>query len=166
MALLQGGLDSPSPLVNVNFIKLPAACSKTLQPADNAPGFRIEKELVRRTLQQKPLGTCDYDTFLETKVFKGILSGSRKTFVQFLRHAPAYLSKAFQHDHVLSGFQNPGIFPFDVERMLSRCTSWGTLSAEQQRAAITAVGRGTEVVAERGQVSDAVMQALVGTLWT
>ena len=88
-------------------------------------------------------------------------SSSRRTLSDFLYNLPRLLANAFTMQHISSGWAVAGLHPFNAEHILSRCTSWTSLTIAQHDALRKSVPALQEHAKAHGEVSDAVMQAQV-----
>lgn len=112
----------------IEFFKWAAGCSFFQQPNDQAASYMILRQRVK-TNKGNPYSVSlkyrlvdndsipPYLAFL-TDRFKGLEASSKRTFLKFFQYLPSYLSTSMQKRHLETGWQSPGVYPYDIHEML------------------------------------------------
>ena len=141
----------------IEWFKLAASCSMTSQPCDKSPSFRIMKAKARsKNGELVPDGTTKNLTYMKQfeEIVKGVDKASRRTFNKFIYYLPEYLSGAFSHDHIKSGWQSSGLYPSDPVRILQYWPNFVDLSEEKINDLLQAVKELTVIGITKGYVDD------------
>jgi hypothetical protein len=112
----------------IEVVKLAASASKIQQPCDVGPMYKVLKQALKG---DPPLADCPYRHEL-TRLLAPLESASRKTFQAFIELLPIVLNKSFTRWNVLRGWNSSGLWPFNLDVMLAKCTSWSSLGRHQQ----------------------------------
>ena len=142
----------------IELVKFAASASKTEQPCDVSPSFRILKQAVN-SKNQYP---TSFSKEMVERFLGKIPAASKRTFGKFLRKLPAVLREAFSPWHVAAGWQNSGLWPLDVTKILDRCATWKDMSRSQAAIIVASIPRWTMKVIQTGELSDSCMQSEVG----
>jgi len=153
------------PAKAIELIKFSASCSKTMQPADVSKSFMVFKSVAKKLTFSKVVDEPVYMQKVREVILSPLAAASRRTYAQFLAHAPAFLSTAFTIPIVTAGWQRAGLHPFDAEILLSQCTSWTHLKEVQSKAAIAAIPKLMGIAISRGEMTDIDLQAAVGDVF-
>lgn len=112
----------------IELVKFSASASKTQQPSDSGPMYKVLKQALRAV---PPPFTAAYNALI-AEYLKPIEAASRKLFLDFINNLPVLLDKAFTAWNVLRGWEVTGLWPFVPEKILARCTSWVGLPRHAQ----------------------------------
>jgi hypothetical protein len=156
-------IDAHPELAGWVLLKLAAACSKTQQPCDVSPLFMALKALTKGRLGVTcEGGDMNQVHWLEEVLLARIPSASRATFVNFLRQAPSLVARALDARNIAQGWQDSGVCPLDIPKVLAQCPRFDGFSHRQSKALVAAVTPLTALMRARGQLTDEQMQEAVG----
>lgn len=145
------------------LIKLAASCSKTEQPCDVSPVFMALKALSTSKLGFKfEGGDKTQADWIEKDLLAEIPAASRRTFLNFLLHAPNIIGDALRPHNIEIGWTVSGIWPFMPNVVLAQCPRIGQLNPAQTAAILAAVKPLSVLTRENGRLTDEQMQAAVG----
>jgi hypothetical protein len=144
----------------IELVKFCASASKTQQPCDVSPMYRI----IKQSLEEDQGWMCPDQHTENERALRMVPSASRATFAMFLDRLPGILSKACTKGNLRSGWALTGLWPDSAEKMLSRTGAWGAL-AERQRYTIRRSMPGlVEHAALRGEVTEDALDEVVSAM--
>lgn len=145
------------------LVKLPAACSMTQQPLDVSPCFLTAKATLTSLLNENKQGMRQPYLHRAEAALSTLLLPSRTVFLRWLSLLPNILSTAFQISHVQKGWRLTGLHPFDTCQIMSMSTAFTKISPAASTACRCAMEKLAPIMLQKGQVTDAEIQAAVGT---
>lgn len=148
----------------IDVIKFSAACSKTQQPADVSPCFRVLKQRVSMSHLHPPETMPLYYQYLQSTALAKIPAASRKTFLDFFKHSKDIIDAAFTPHNIHCGFSVAGLCPLNTPKMMSQCTTFQSLTKKEVDAAIAGAESLVPLVHEHGQLREQDIDALAGGL--
>ena len=148
--------------LNIHVIKLPAACSKTEQPADVSRCFSVLKQLGHSYHLHAPKTVPKYLHRLETSTLVPIPAASRATYLEYFRHFDVFVGAAFSEANINKGWSVAGLDPLNYLALMSQCTDWSSLSAKERGAVLAAIPKLIPLAISAGQLSTSQIQAAVG----
>ena len=121
--------------LEIELVKLAANTTSVSQPMDVMACFRTLKGILK-TLQYKSLSSWEDDPNyklnkpymvrlmkdLETKTT--LKPNQRRNLQKFLYYAPEILSKAYTTWNVKRGYESCGLYPPNIDTILSQCSAW------------------------------------------
>jgi len=146
---------------SIEVLKFAASASKIQQPCDVSPSYRALKQIVKKASSQVVAGSHSQHLAAMAPVWvkdlpdllKDIKAASRRTFVQFIAHLPAYLSKSFNVMNVRKGWSVSGLFPYNKHQIFSQCTGWKSkIDSHMARMILNAMDSMIAYVQEHGEL--------------
>ena len=146
---------------DVELLKFSAACSKTQQPCDVSPVFRVLKQIYKARSFEK---SAEEPAFMELvrQVLKPMDTKARALYSEALAALPELLLSAFSSRNIRQGWEIAGIYPFSAQTILKQSPADEDLTAAQEEALLRAVSKAAQHIHESGQVTDAQLQEAVG----
>lgn len=114
----------------IELIKLSAACSKTIQPNDKMKGFMILHQFyLSQKFKRMSLDDCQPPAFYSKvmKIIAGVPASSRRVFEKYFTTLELIVSTAFTVSNCQRGWQQTGIWPFNVRAIMANWPKWGSL---------------------------------------
>jgi hypothetical protein len=145
----------------IEIVKFAASASKFQQPCDVCPMFRSMKKSF--SMVQEGWVCPDFSREV-SQTLAMIPSASRKTFLTFLNHLPAVLSKSCTIDTIRKGWERTGLWPLNQETVLSRTAAWGRLTENQRYRIRRAMPELVEDAYYNGEVSESALSELVADI--
>lgn len=121
---------------DMGLLKLPAACSASLQANDVMAAFAILHKYLASVHFKFSSPTPAMEPSYMPKVRK-ILEGTHQeeAFLKFLEHLPNLLSVAYSRKNVIEGYEKTGLVGkrgLDMRAMFSQCPRWNKLVPREQ----------------------------------
>jgi hypothetical protein len=159
---------------NIGLFKWAAACSLVQQPNDVSRCHRILHRLFASSkylyapVKKENIKTCMLPVIAMLNSLPKLAKDSKMTFTKFFCNLHDILHDAFRPDVVRRGWEDAGIYPFDVERIMSGWNhgatqvnkSWEKLEPEYKRFCLIAIGK-LRVLARSGQLLDDVIENVI-----
>lgn len=157
--------ELPDQRKSIGLLKWSAACSKTQQPLDVGPLFRVSKQLKSKYEHEKVQRAHHYSVHVR-KCLAPLDPKSRNLYCNFLDMLPQIISQAFTEHNIRQGWEVAGIWPFNATKMLGQCPTLRKLKPAQVNAFLAAIPKLAVHIKHFGQLTDAQLQAAVGTAFT
>jgi hypothetical protein len=159
---------------NIGLFKWAAACSLVQQPNDVSRCHKILHRLFASSkylyapVKKENIRTCMFPVIAMLNSLPKLAKDSKLTFTKFFCNLHDILHEAFRPDVIRRGWADAGIFPFDVERIMSGWNhgatqankSWSMLEAQYKEFCLTAIEKLREP-ARSGQLLDALIENVI-----
>ena len=96
------------------------------------------------------------------RLLKDMPSASRAVYLRWISLLPTAIDASFTKDHIMRGWLDTGLAPVDVPKILDMNPSWKFLTVAQRAACVAAAHKLASPMLEKGQLTDAELQAAVG----
>jgi hypothetical protein len=157
--------------VQIEFVKLAAACSFMQQPNDLMTSFRTLKNLItrheyRRKIVDKQLLPASLSEMEDIFKRNSMQNASIKTFIHFFAKLRELLSAAYSVQSVIKGWEKAGIYPFNLHVILSKHPGYEVLSKNEED--FDKIAYSVDILSvmayEEGYIREEDMRALLGDL--
>ena len=155
--------DTTPALRQTVFIKFSASCSLAQQPADVSPCFKVFKKKMNTLANpQIHITPPDYMGLVEQVCLAKMEPAARRKYCNWLMRLPTALSTAFTKGNICKSWEMAGIAPLSPLAMLRQSPALRQITKQQTAACEAAMSKLAPCMLEKGQLTEADMQAAVG----
>ncbi len=167
-AIMSGSLADYCRKHNIGLFKWAAGCSLVQQPADVSKCHKLLHAYFKRPkfvynveVNRKKLKRCFEPSMKVLDAHKANAS-TKNSFLRFFHHLPDALASAFVPQNIVEGFNVCGVYPFDVDKIMSGWnpggvgakSCWGMLVDQERYYFRVAIESLSEIALANGFVSD------------